>query len=103
MIVEPACGVCLAILYDDLLEELIPGLGPDSRVVVIVCGGERNLVLLLGKLDKLIADSLIGSNIDVEKLLEYELEYGQTGKGGSRSRSTLTIDGATQIRNLGRM
>jgi L-serine/L-threonine ammonia-lyase len=41
MIVEPACGVCLAMLYDDLLEELIPGLGPNSKVVVIVCGGER--------------------------------------------------------------
>ena len=104
MIVEPACGVCLAMLYDDLLEELIPGLGPESRVVVIVCGGEREAWFLLpGKLDKLIADSLIGSNIDVERLLEYELEYGQTGKGGSRSRSTLTIDGATQVRNLGRM
>jgi L-serine/L-threonine ammonia-lyase len=103
MIVEPACGVCLAVFYDDLVEELIPGLGPDSKVVVIVCGGERNLVLLLGKLDTLIADPLEGSNIDVEKLLEYELEYGQTGKGSSRSRSTLTIDGATQVRNLGRM
>jgi len=41
MIVEPACGVCLAMLYDGLLGELIPGLGPESRVVVIVCGGER--------------------------------------------------------------
>jgi hypothetical protein len=61
------------------------------------------LVLLPGKLDKLIADSFIGSNIDVEKLLEYELEYGQTGKGASRSRSTMMIDGVAQVRNLGRM
>jgi hypothetical protein len=51
----------------------------------------------------LIADSLIGSNIDIERLLEYELEYGQTEKGGSRSKPTLTIDGVTQVRNLGRV
>jgi L-serine/L-threonine ammonia-lyase len=40
MIVEPACGVSLALFYDDLLEELIPGFGPESRIVVIVCGGK---------------------------------------------------------------
>jgi L-serine/L-threonine ammonia-lyase len=48
MIVEPACGVSLAVFYDDLLEELISDFGPESRVVVIVCGGKkRDLVLLL--------------------------------------------------------
>lgn len=40
MIVEPACGVSLAVIYDGLLEELIPNFGPESRVVVIVCGGK---------------------------------------------------------------
>ena len=47
MIVEPACGVCLALVYDGLLEELIANLGPDSRVVVIVCGGKWAELALL--------------------------------------------------------
>lgn len=42
MIVEPACGVSLALLYEDLLADLMPGFGPESRVVVIVCGGRKS-------------------------------------------------------------
>lgn len=45
MIVEPACGVSLALIYSGLLEELIPDFGPESRVVVIVCGGKEGLAL----------------------------------------------------------
>lgn len=82
MIVEPACGVCLALVYDGLLEDLIPGFGPESRVVVVVCGG---------------------SNIDVEKLLEYELKYGQAGKGGSRPRTAMKVDSPLLVRGLGRV
>jgi L-serine/L-threonine ammonia-lyase len=41
MIVEPACGVSLALIYRGLLEELIPDFGAGSRVVVIVCGGRK--------------------------------------------------------------
>ena len=41
MIVETACGVCLGLCYDDLLPDLVPDFGPESRVVVIVCGGEK--------------------------------------------------------------
>ena len=41
MIVEPACGVSLALIYRGLLKELIPDFGPASRIVVIVCGGRK--------------------------------------------------------------
>jgi L-serine/L-threonine ammonia-lyase len=44
MIVEPACGVSLALFYDGLLEKLIPDFGPESRVIVIVCGGKLGLL-----------------------------------------------------------
>lgn len=47
MIVEPACGVSLALIYSGLLEELIPDFGPECRVVVIVCGGKENSAPLL--------------------------------------------------------
>ena len=40
MIVEPACGVCLAVIHNGLLEELIPDFSLESRVIVIVCGGK---------------------------------------------------------------
>ncbi|EGP92061.1 unnamed protein product [Zymoseptoria tritici ST99CH_1A5] len=39
MLVEPACAVSLAVLYTGKLHEYIPGLQPESRVVVVVCGG----------------------------------------------------------------
>ena len=39
IMVEPACGVSLAICYDGRLKKLLPGLGKDSKVVIVVCGG----------------------------------------------------------------
>ncbi|ERF76549.1 hypothetical protein EPUS_05822 [Endocarpon pusillum Z07020] len=39
LLVEPACGVCVALCHEDKLREVVKGLGPQSRVVVVVCGG----------------------------------------------------------------
>ncbi|KAJ3144107.1 hypothetical protein HK101_002805 [Irineochytrium annulatum] len=40
MLVEPACGASLALVYKDgLLKETVPGLNERSVVVIIVCGG----------------------------------------------------------------
>jgi L-serine/L-threonine ammonia-lyase len=46
MLVEPACGAALAILYCDLLKNKFPK-GINGPVVLIVCGGAGvNLSLL---------------------------------------------------------
>jgi len=39
ILVEPSCGVSLALCYTDQLREVVPELTPQSHVVVIVCGG----------------------------------------------------------------
>ena len=39
MLVEPACGVSLAVCYDGRLKDLLPWLGQESKVVIVVCGG----------------------------------------------------------------
>lgn len=39
LMIEAACGTALAPLYTGKLQEILPDLGPDSVVVVIVCGG----------------------------------------------------------------
>jgi len=59
MLVETACGVSLAVCYDGRLRKLIPELGRDSKVVVVVCGG---------------------SNITFEMLAEYKQKYGNVEK-----------------------
>jgi L-serine/L-threonine ammonia-lyase len=42
ILVEPACGVSIALAYQpSKLRELVKNFGPDSRVVLIVCGGAR--------------------------------------------------------------
>ena len=41
MMVEPACGVSLAMCYNGLLKELVPGFSSQSRMVMIVCGGMK--------------------------------------------------------------
>lgn len=58
IVVEPACGVSVAACYEQTLREVVPGFSEESRVVIIVCGGEhtvffcfvenkRNVALLL--------------------------------------------------------
>lgn len=43
-LVEPACGATLAVAYDGLLKQSLPGLTEQSKVVLVVCGG-RNIGL----------------------------------------------------------
>jgi L-serine/L-threonine ammonia-lyase len=60
MMVEPACGVSLAVCYNGILNELVPNFNRQSRVIVIVCGG---------------------SNIDLKTLQEYDMQYGSHSVG----------------------
>ena len=40
-LVEPSCGATLALIYEKgLLKKLVPTLNANSKVVVIVCGGQ---------------------------------------------------------------
>jgi L-serine/L-threonine ammonia-lyase len=39
MLVEPACGASLAIIYGDMLKRVIEDVREDMKVVVVVCGG----------------------------------------------------------------
>ena len=55
MLVEPACGASLAIVYEDMLKNVVEDLKPDTRVVVVVCGG---------------------STVGLEMLLRYKEEFG---------------------------
>ena len=49
MLVEPACGVNVAVCYGDRLRELVEGLGRESKVVIVVCGGSNvSLKMLWG-------------------------------------------------------
>ncbi|KAH9845143.1 tryptophan synthase beta subunit-like PLP-dependent enzyme [Teratosphaeria destructans] len=41
MLVEPACGVGLAVVYAGLLPGLVEGFSPETNVVVVVCGGSN--------------------------------------------------------------
>lgn len=56
ILVEPACGATLALVYTGRLREVMKGrLTEDSKVVLVVCGG---------------------SNISLEVLQRYKVEYG---------------------------
>lgn len=55
IIVEPACGINLAVCYDGRLKKLLPELTPQSKVVIVVCGG---------------------SNVTLQTLMAYRDEYG---------------------------
>ncbi|MCJ1397133.1 catabolic L-serine/threonine dehydratase [Xylographa trunciseda] len=50
VMVEVACGVSVAVCYEEgLLRELVQGLGREGRVVVVVCGGSNvSLEMLMG-------------------------------------------------------
>ena len=54
LIVEPACGVSVAVCYDGRLKQLLPKLTNESKIVVIICGG---------------------SDITLEMLMEYRKKY----------------------------
>lgn len=40
MLVEPACGAALAVIYEQIARKALPQLTPESVVVVVVCGGQ---------------------------------------------------------------
>lgn len=48
-LVEPACAVSLAVIYEGKLKDYVPDLRPESRVVVVVCGGSGLSVEILNK------------------------------------------------------
>ncbi|KAK5283043.1 catabolic L-serine/threonine dehydratase [Exophiala xenobiotica] len=48
-LVEPACGVSVALAYDGRLKHYLKGFRPDSKVVIIVCGGSKITLELLNK------------------------------------------------------
>ncbi|KAL8729463.1 MAG: hypothetical protein Q9166_004711 [cf. Caloplaca sp. 2 TL-2023] len=62
IIVEPACGVNVAVCYDGRLKKLLPELSPDSKIVIVVCGG---------------------SNVTLETLMAYRKEYGYIEKSAT--------------------
>ena len=55
LLVEPACGINVAVCYDGRLKKLLPHLTKESKVVIVVCGG---------------------SNVTLEMLCEYRKKYG---------------------------
>ncbi|CBX90899.1 hypothetical protein LEMA_P059330.1 [Plenodomus lingam JN3] len=48
IMVEPACGVSLALCYQGRLRKLLPHLRESSRVVITVCGGSNITAKMLG-------------------------------------------------------
>ena len=41
ILVEPACGASVALAYDGRLKKYLKGFSPETKVVIIVCGGSR--------------------------------------------------------------
>ena len=39
MLVEPACGASLAVIYGDMLKRVVEDVREDMKVIVVVCGG----------------------------------------------------------------
>lgn len=59
LLVEMACGASVAVCYDGCLRNILPHLTPESKVVVVVCGG---------------------SNISLETLADYRQRFGSEDK-----------------------
>lgn len=73
IMVEPACGVNLAVCYDGRLKKLLPSLGKDSKVVIVVCGG---------------------ADVTLNMLTEWKKQYGWIEEQTTSNRevpSTLTV------------
>ena len=47
MVVEMACGICIAMCYDGRLRKAYPELREESKVVIIVCGGSNTTAGIL--------------------------------------------------------
>ncbi|EXJ81718.1 hypothetical protein A1O1_07783 [Capronia coronata CBS 617.96] len=49
ILVESACGASVALAYDGRLRHYLEGLSPDSKVVIVVCGGSKISLDLLNE------------------------------------------------------
>lgn len=61
LIVEPACGVNVALCYNGRLKKLLPHLTEESKVIVIVCGG---------------------SDITLDRLCAFRSQHAEVERGG---------------------
>jgi L-serine/L-threonine ammonia-lyase len=59
IIVEPACGVSVALAYDNRLPHFLRGFDKDKKVITVVCGG---------------------SKISVDTLVQYKARYGERAR-----------------------
>lgn len=59
MIVEPACGVSVALAYDGRLRQILRDFDKDKKVVIVLCGG---------------------SKISVDTLVQYKARYGERAR-----------------------
>ena len=79
LIVEPACGVSLAVCYDGRLKQLLPKLTNESKIVVIVCGG---------------------SDITLDMLMDYRKKYVDIERMTTSDRNVpSTLSGPHEARN----
>lgn len=70
MMVEPSCGASIAICYNGKLKSILPSLTPESKVVVIVCGGSAVTLDLMseykrtyGGLEQGTRDAVVPSSV----------------------------------------
>ncbi|KAI1613175.1 tryptophan synthase beta subunit-like PLP-dependent enzyme [Exophiala viscosa] len=56
-LVEPACGVSVALAYDGRLNHYLGKFSPETKVVIIVCGGSKISLELLNKYKKKYQES----------------------------------------------
>lgn len=75
LLVEPACGVNVALCYDGRLKKLLPELTAESKVVIILCGG---------------------AGITLELLMEWREKFGLMERETTKDNevpSTLAVNG----------
>ena len=70
ILVEAACGVSLAVCYDGRLKTILPDLTPESKVVIVVCGGSIITLDILAEWKK--------KYVDVERLATNNEEVPST-------------------------
>ena len=71
ILVDPACGVNVALCYDGRLKKLLPELTSENKVVVVLCGG---------------------ANVTLESLIEWREDW-LIGKDVTREQDTVMSDG----------
>ena len=75
LLVEPACGVNVALCYDGRLKKLLPELKPESKVVIVLCGG---------------------ATVTLETLIEWRAKFGLMEKETTKDEevpSTVAMNG----------